>query len=66
MGKDAVPFIYKELKKGPTDLVYALEAIFGNPIKYNGFMSLKQSCDLWISILKKIEEIHYKKEYSKC
>ena len=56
MGRRAVPFIYEELKKGPTDLVYALDAIFGNPIKYDGFVSLKQSCELWISILRKIEK----------
>ena len=55
MGKEAVPFIYEELKKGPTDLVYALDEIFGRPIKYNGFVSLKQSCDIWLSILQNIE-----------
>lgn len=53
MGTAAVPYIYKELKKGPTDLVYALDEIFGNPIKYDGFVSLKKSCDIWLSILKK-------------
>lgn len=53
MGSRAVPYIYEELLKGPTDLVYALDAIFGNPIKYSGFIPLKQSCDLWISILQK-------------
>lgn len=53
MGLAAVPYIYEELKKGPTDLVYALDEIFGNPIKYEGFVSLKQSCDLWLSILQK-------------
>ncbi len=53
MGLVAVPYIYEELKKGPTDLVYALDEIFGNPIKYEGFVSLKQSCDLWLSILQK-------------
>ena len=53
MGPAAVPYIYEELKKGPTDLVYALDEIFGNPIKYEGFVSLKQSCDLWLSILQK-------------
>ena len=53
MGLVAVPYIYEELKKGPTDLVYALDEIFGNPIKYDGFVSLKQSCDLWLSILQK-------------
>lgn len=56
MGKRAVPFIYAELKKGPTDLVYALDAIFGNPIKYDGFMPLEKSCEIWLSILQKIEK----------
>lgn len=57
MGRRAVPFIYEEMKKGPTDLVYALDEIFGYPIKYNGFMPLKQSCELWISILKRTENV---------
>ena len=53
MGKDAVPLIYNELKKGPTDLVYALEAIFNYPFGKGNFVPLKQSCDLWISILER-------------
>lgn len=53
MGKEAVPFIYKELQKGPTDLVYALDAIFDYPIKYEGFVPLKKSCEIWLSILRK-------------
>ena len=57
MGKDAVPFIYKELQKGPTDLVYALDEIFGHPIKYSGFVPLKQTCETWISILKQTEKV---------
>ncbi len=56
MGKKAVPFIYEELKKGPTDLVYALEAIFDYPIKYEGFVPLEKSCEIWLSILQKIEK----------
>ena len=56
MGYRAVPYIYKELKKGPTDLVYALDEIYGNPISKNGFMPLEKSCELWISILQKIEQ----------
>ena len=56
MGKEAVPFIYEELKKGPTDLVYALDEIFGRPIKYNGFVPLKKSCEIWLSILQRIEK----------
>ena len=53
MGKDAVPMIYEELKKGPTPLVHALDLIFPGVVEYNGFVSLKDSCDTWISILKK-------------
>lgn len=53
MGMEAVPLIYAELLKKPSDLVYALDAIFKYPIKYNGFMPLKKTCDLWISILQK-------------
>ena len=56
MGKKAVPFIYEELKKGPTDLVYALDAIFDYPIKYEGFVPLEKSCEIWLSILRKIEK----------
>lgn len=53
MGKDAVPMIYEELKKGPTPLVHALDLIFPGVVEYNGFVSLKVACDTWISILKK-------------
>ena len=53
MGKAAVPFIYNELLKGPTDLVYALDEIFNYPIKYEGFVPLKKSCEIWLSILQK-------------
>lgn len=51
MGIDAVPFIVEELKKGPTQLVHALDLIFPGVIKYNGFVSLKDACDKWLSIL---------------
>lgn len=57
MGRKAVPYIYRELQKGPTDLVYALDEIFGHPIKYSGFVPLKQTCDTWISILKQTEKV---------
>ena len=56
MGRRAVPYIYKELKKGPTDLVYALDAIFDYHIKYEGFVPLEKSCEIWLSILQKIEK----------
>jgi len=51
MGQDAVPFILEEMKKGPTPLVYALDRIFPDTIEYQGFVSLEEACDTWISIL---------------
>lgn len=51
MGVDAVPFIIEELKKGPTPLVHALDMIFPNIVKYEGFVSLKDACNKWLSIL---------------
>lgn len=51
MGIDAVPYIVEELKKGPTQLVHALDLIFPNVVKYEGFVSLKDACDKWLSIL---------------
>ncbi len=51
MGSDAVPFIVEELKKGPTPVVYALDKIFPNVVRYEGFVSLKEACDKWLSIL---------------
>ena len=53
MGRDAVPLIYEELGKGPTPLVHALDLIYPGVVEYNGFVSLKDACDTWISILKK-------------
>ena len=53
MGKDAVPMIYDELKKGETPLVYALDMIFPGTMQYNGFVTLKEACDQWSSTLRK-------------
>ena len=54
MKETAVPFIYKELLKGPTPLVHALDLIYPGVVTYHGFVSLEKSCQTWISILKKI------------
>lgn len=55
MGEAAVPFILEELKKGPTQLVHALDIIYPGKVKYEGFVPLKTVCDTWISILSKTE-----------
>jgi len=51
MGIDAVPYIIKELKVKPSPLVHALERIFPGVVSYDGFVSLKDACDKWLSIL---------------
>ncbi len=55
MGVEAVPYILTELEKGPTPLVYALDLIFPDVMQYNGFVSLKDACDKWLSILRQID-----------
>ena len=55
MGEAAVPYILEELKKGPTQLVHALDIIYPGKVKYEGFVPLKMVCDTWISILSKTE-----------
>ena len=54
MGREAVPFILEELKKGPTPLVHALDLIFPGTVEYNGYVPLNDVCDTWLSILKEI------------
>lgn len=51
MGVDAVPFIIEELKKGASPLVHALDMIFPDVVRYDGFVTLKDACDKWLSIL---------------
>lgn len=52
MGSDAVPYIKEILEEGPSPLVYALDMIFPGVMKYEGFVSLKEACDKWLSILR--------------
>ena len=51
MGTEAVPYIIEEMKKGPTPLVHALDLIFPGVVEYDGYVSLKDACDTWLSIL---------------
>ena len=53
MKEDAVPFIYRELLKGPTPLVHALDRIYKDEIKYEGYIPLNIVCSLWLDILKR-------------
>ena len=51
MGGNAVPFIIEEIERKPSNLVWALNAIFHKKIG-NG-ESITEACRLWIAELKK-------------
>ena len=51
MGGNAVPFIIEEIERRPSNLVWALNAIFHKKIG-NG-QSVTEACKLWIAELKK-------------
>lgn len=53
MKEDAVPFIFKELKKGPTPLVHALDYIYAGEVEYEGYLPLDFVCNVWLGILKR-------------
>ena len=48
MQEDAVPYIYEELKKGPTLLVHALDKIYPNTVKCEGYVPLATICNIWL------------------
>ena len=56
MQEDAVPYIYEELKKGPTLLVNALDRIYPGKVKCDGYVPLTTVCNVWLNILSKIVE----------
>lgn len=51
MGEKAVPFILRELKKGATPLVHALDLIYPGTIEYKGYIPLGAICSLWEDLL---------------
>ena len=53
MKEDAVPYIYRELLKGPTPLVHALDRIYEGEVEYGGYLPLEFVCNVWLEILKK-------------
>lgn len=53
MKEEAVPFIYEELKKGPTLLVHALDRIYPGKVTFDGYVPLTTVCNVWLNILSK-------------
>jgi len=56
MKESAVPFIYEELKKGPTLLVHALDRIYPGKVQCEGYVPLTTICNIWLNILSKTIE----------
>lgn len=56
MKEAAVPYILKELQKGPTPLVHALSIIYPDMVKCEGYVPLDALCCLWEDILTKTVE----------
>lgn len=51
-GEDSVPYIYEQLKEGPTHLIYALELIYPDKVTYNRqVITLKRARKIWLKIL---------------
>lgn len=56
MKEAAVPYILEELHKGPTPLVFALDYIYPDMVKCDGYVPLDALCSLWEDILMGIVE----------
>lgn len=48
MGTVAVPFIAEELKRKPSHLVWALNAIYGTKISDDPQTTISKACELWL------------------
>lgn len=51
MGEDAVPGIFEIIKDHPDPIVHALDLIYPDYMKYDGYVSLEDVCRTWIITL---------------
>ena len=51
MGQDAVPFILEAIEESPSQLVWALNYIYGAKISNNPNTTIKEACNLWVKRL---------------
>lgn len=51
MGEEAVPGILEIIKDHPDPIVHALDLIYPNFMKYEGYVSLEDVCRTWIITL---------------
>lgn len=51
MGENAVPGILKIIRERPDPIVHALDLIYPNYMTYEGYVSLEEVCQIWITTL---------------
>lgn len=54
MGAEAVPYIREVLEKGPSPIVHALDLIFPGVVKYNGYTTIEEACNIWLPLIRMI------------
>lgn len=54
MGDAAIPFILREMEKGPTPLVRVLDILYPDVMTYNGLTTIEEACNLWLPLLRMI------------
>lgn len=54
MGDAAIPFILREMEKGPTPLVRILDILYPDVMTYNGLTTIEEACNLWLPLLRMI------------
>lgn len=54
MGVEAVPYIRDVLEKGPSPIVHALDLIFPGVVKYNGYTTIEEACNIWLPLIRMI------------
>jgi len=54
MGADALPYIREILEKGPSPIVHALDLIFPDVVKYNGYTTIEEACNIWLPLIRMI------------
>lgn len=51
MGESAVPMIYSTILESPNPIVRALDFIYPDYLQYEGYVTLDEVCQAWITIL---------------
>lgn len=61
-GETAVQFIYDKIKTSPDPVVHVLDHIYPDMVKAEGFVPLKEYCEVWCKALELNGKVHIGKE----